>query len=212
MSTVPQDDRTARARIRDAALFCFAQSGFSTPLRVIADRAGVSVPLITHHYGTKDNLRQVCDDWVLERFTEQEIMVIQSPAAAGDTLADTSFASVLTVYMVQSFLDATSSARSFFDKYVDRLRTIVETASTAGMLNPSDDEEERLRLLAAQGIGNFLVSYVINPPDDPRTFIDQVYTPRNIRAQLELYSHPFFKDSVAEIYKNVIEPARGTPA
>ncbi|WP_448630683.1 TetR/AcrR family transcriptional regulator [Cellulomonas soli] len=35
-------DLTARARIRDAAVGCFAEHGFDTPFRTIAQAAGVS--------------------------------------------------------------------------------------------------------------------------------------------------------------------------
>jgi len=191
------DDRTARARIRDAALLCFARDGFSTPLRVIAAEAGVSVPLITHHYRTKDALRQTCDDWVLERFVELKLLAIARPTSVKETLADTSASSVLTVYMLRSFLDATSSAHSFFDRFVDHLRTILDTAGAAGLIRPSADEEERLRLLAAQSLGSLLVEFVVNPVADPRLFIGQVHTARNMRAQIELYSQPLFTASPA---------------
>jgi len=189
------DDRTARARIRDAALLCFARDGFSTPLRVIAQEAGVSVPLITHHYGTKDALRRTCDDWVLERFLELKLLAIAQPASVKESLADTAAASVLTVYMLRSFLDATSSANAFFDRFVEHLRTIVESSQAAGLIQPSADEEERLHLLATQSLGNLLVEFVINAPADPRLFIDQVYTVRNLLAQLDFYSKPFFVPS-----------------
>lgn len=206
MDKVNPDDRTARARIRDAALLCFARDGFSAPLREIAAEAGVSVPLITHHYGTKDALRQVCDEWVLDRFLEMKLLAIRQPSSVRDTLSDTSSASVLTVYMVRSFLDATSSAKSFFDKFVEQLRTIVETASRAGMVTPSADEEERLHILAAQNLGSLLVEFVINPPADPASFADQVYTGRNMAAYMELYSQPFLIPTPAmEVYMHSIE-------
>lgn len=189
------DDRTARARIRHAALWCFARGGFSTSLRVIADRAGVSVPLITHHYLTKEALRRTCDDWVLERFLDLKILAIRRPETVSRTLSDTAEASVMTVYMLRSFLDATSSARSFFEHFVERLRTVMAAATQAGIVNPSEDDEERLHLLAAQSIGILLVEFVINPPDDPREFMDRVYTSRTLVAQLDLYSHPLFTPS-----------------
>jgi len=191
------DDRTARARIRDAAVLCFARDGFSAPLRVIAAEAGVSVPLITHHYGTKDALREVCDEWILDRFLELKLLAIAEPASVRGALADTSDSSVLTVYMVRSFLDATSSARSFFDRYIEQLRRIIDTARQAGLVTPSTDEEERLRLLATQSLGNLLVEFVINPPTDPATFVDQVYNGRLLAAYMELYSQPFFIQSPA---------------
>ena len=194
---VHPDDRTARARIRDAALYCFARDGFSTPLRVIAERAEVSVPLITHHYGTKDTLRETCDDWVLERFLEMKLGAIAQPSTVKQTLADTSGASVLTVYIVRSFLDATSSASRFFERYVERLRQIIDSARQADMLNPSPDEEERLHLLATQSIGSMMVEFVLNPPANPSNFVDQVFTARNMAAYIDLYSHAFFKPSPA---------------
>lgn len=65
----PADDLTARARIRDAALVQFAEQGVKgTTIKAIAERAGVSVGLVQHHFGTKDNLRQACDDAVIQLF------------------------------------------------------------------------------------------------------------------------------------------------
>ena len=203
---VQPDDRTARARIRDAALLCFAREGFSTPLRVIAREAGVSVPLITHHYGTKEVLRQTCDDWVMDRFLELKLLAITQPDSVKGSLANTASSSVLTVYMVRSFLDATSSARSFFDRFVDHLRTIMDTAQAAGIVNPSADEEERIHVLATQSLGGLLVEFVLDPPSDPTTFVDQVYSKRNLAAFMDLYSHPFFATSpITDSYVKTIE-------
>ena len=60
------DDLTARARIRDAALAELGERGFrGATFRSIAQRAGVSVGLVQHHFGTKDQLRQACDEAVM---------------------------------------------------------------------------------------------------------------------------------------------------
>ena len=50
------DDRTAIARIRDAAIEQFGQHGFGVGLRTIADAAGVSAALVIHHFGSKEAL------------------------------------------------------------------------------------------------------------------------------------------------------------
>ncbi|WP_370333147.1 TetR/AcrR family transcriptional regulator [Mycolicibacterium hippocampi] len=77
----PADDLTARARIRDAALAQFAERGVQgATIKGIADQAGVSPGLVQHHFGTKDNLRQVCDDTVIEVFRRQTV----EGAASGD--------------------------------------------------------------------------------------------------------------------------------
>jgi TetR/AcrR family transcriptional regulator, regulator of cefoperazone and chloramphenicol sensitivity len=62
----PHDDLTARARIRDAALELFGERGYrGTSIRDIARAAGVSPGLVQHHFGSKEGLRQACDDHVL---------------------------------------------------------------------------------------------------------------------------------------------------
>lgn len=195
MSTVKDDDRTARARIRDAALFCFARDGFSAPLRVIASEAGVSVPLITHHYGTKETLRQVCDDWVLAEYTKEKMSAIANPAAVADALGRMPDMSILAVYMVRCFLDTGPSAKIFFDRFLDRLREVMTASAEAGIVNPALCDEQTLHVIASQSLGNMLVEFALNPPKDPRDFAGAVFTPEVIGVHMELHRQPFFTDS-----------------
>ena len=60
------DDRTAVARIRDAAIEQWGEHGFNVGLRSIAESAGVSAALVIHHFGSKDGLRKACDDYIAE--------------------------------------------------------------------------------------------------------------------------------------------------
>jgi len=71
------DDRTTRARIRDAAIGCFAENGIAgTTARKIATAAGVSPGLVIHHFGSMDGLRNACDEYVaaIIRQEKQEAM------------------------------------------------------------------------------------------------------------------------------------------
>ncbi len=62
-------DLTGRARIRHAALHLFGAEGYAqTSLRSIAHTAGVSLALIAHHFGSKHQLRDAVDAWVLATF------------------------------------------------------------------------------------------------------------------------------------------------
>lgn len=54
-----------------AAMGRFARDGFATPLRAIAEDAGVSAPLIVHHFGSKQGLRDAVDDHVLALVDEK---------------------------------------------------------------------------------------------------------------------------------------------
>ena len=76
------DDRTAIARIRDAAIDQWGQHGFNVGLRSIAEAAGVSAALVIHHFGSKDGLRKACDDYIAEeiRSSKSESMQTTDPA------------------------------------------------------------------------------------------------------------------------------------
>lgn len=67
METVDPDDLTARARIRDAALREFGEKGYDgATIRGIAGRAGVSSGLLRHHFGSKQELREACDEYLVK--------------------------------------------------------------------------------------------------------------------------------------------------
>lgn len=69
MQSVRDEDRTARARIRNAALARFAESGIDgTSLKVVAEDAGVSQALVFYHFGSKDALREACDAYAIQAF------------------------------------------------------------------------------------------------------------------------------------------------
>jgi len=68
------EDLTARARIRDAALWHFAEEGFSrATIRDIAATAGVSPGLVRHHFGSKEGLRDACDEAVSQRLRRSRL-------------------------------------------------------------------------------------------------------------------------------------------
>lgn len=66
-SPILNADLTAKARIRQIALELFATNGAdATSMRAISSRAGVTVGLITHHFGTKAGLIQAVEDDLLD--------------------------------------------------------------------------------------------------------------------------------------------------
>jgi AcrR family transcriptional regulator len=73
------DDRSTRARIRDAALACFAETGVkATTVRRIAEQAGVSAGLVIHHFGSKAGLRSACDAFVAAFIRERKVHVMRA--------------------------------------------------------------------------------------------------------------------------------------
>ncbi len=78
-SAANPDDRTAVARIRDAALACFAEAGVAaTTVRRVAERAGVSPALVIHHFGSKAALRKACDAYVAAFVRERKTAAMRA--------------------------------------------------------------------------------------------------------------------------------------
>jgi len=76
----PQQARSAdtKARILDAALKVFAKQGFdAASIRDIADLAGATHPMITYHFGSKDELWRAAVEAMFDRI-EREVV---EPAA-----------------------------------------------------------------------------------------------------------------------------------
>ncbi|HSK96369.1 MAG TPA: TetR family transcriptional regulator [Euzebyales bacterium] len=116
----PQEDLTARARIRDAAMAQFADIGFKdTTIKRIADAAGVSTGLVQHHFGTKDGLRQACDEAVAEVITRQIALIDDVDSA----VANPDFASALYArspllvrYLIRLMIEGSPVAAALFDQ------------------------------------------------------------------------------------------------
>jgi AcrR family transcriptional regulator len=114
------EDLTARARIRDAALLQFAEHGMKgATFRGIAEAAGVSVGLVQHHFGSKEELREACDAYALDMVREL------SSASAGEAMADPGFlAATVQVdlpvrrYLARALVDGSEAATRVFDDLV----------------------------------------------------------------------------------------------
>lgn len=67
----PPAGPSAKERIRDAALSCFALHGIAaTPLRAVAETAEVSIGLVQHHFRTKAALTTAVNQYVLQVVAE----------------------------------------------------------------------------------------------------------------------------------------------
>jgi len=65
------DDLTAKARIRNAALDLYARFGEDrVSLRAVAAEAGVTLGLVQHHFKTKSGLRDAVDQLVVDYFAQ----------------------------------------------------------------------------------------------------------------------------------------------
>ncbi len=193
----PVSDLTARARIRDAAIECFAEQGFGASFRTIAARADVSPGLITHHFGSKDALRAECDGEVLRRYEALKTGSLADPSAyLAKHLAEPGEAAVWLVYMLRAIHAGGTSAQGFLEHFIDSARQIMKASVESGLVRPSRDEEARLRYLAYQTMGALLIEFLMAPDPSPDAFVESMRsTQRNqILPTLELFAEGFLTD------------------
>jgi AcrR family transcriptional regulator len=196
----PSADLTARARIRDAAIACFAEQGFDASFRTIAQRAGVSPGLITHHFGSKEALRAECDAEVLRQYTAVKTDAIDMPSEhLLRYLADPGIAADLMVYMLRVVHAGGEPARVFLERLIDRARGVMARSVEVGLVRASRDEEARLRYMTYLTMGSLLVQFVTSPGQTPEEFVASIRTrgQDQILPTLELFTEGFLTDRTA---------------
>ncbi len=196
----PAADLTARARIRDAAIACFAEQGFDASFRTIAQRAGVSPGLITHHFGSKEALRAECDAEVLRQYTAVKTDAIDMPSEhLLRYLADPGIAADLMVYMLRVIHAGGEPARLFLERLIDRARGVMARSVEVGLVRASRDEEARLRYMTYLTMGSLLVQFVTSPGQTPEEFVASISArgQDQILPTLELFTEGFLNDRTA---------------
>lgn len=192
-------DLTARARIRDAAIAHFAEGGFrKANLRAIAATAGVSSGLVVHHFGSKEKLREACDEHVLE------ILVRRAREADSDDrqdlfreyLADPQGYRRHLSYMARAIQDDTPAAGRFVDTLVDASEAILRAGIDDGTMRPSSDP----RALAVLTVLTSIATLTMAPPF-ARALGHAEFGPDVLRRlalpSLELYTYGLYADDTA---------------
>lgn len=163
------EDRTARAIIRDEALRLFAASGPDVvTLRQIAAAAGVSPALVVHHFGTKEGLRQVVDEYVLDRFDAMlsglagpDAPDLYDPAQMGSLtelmLTHLPPGSPVPAYLRRLLLSDADAGRTLFRRLFQASQGLLAALARQGMAAPGADPPVRAALLMANDLAVLLL-------------------------------------------------------
>lgn len=150
------DDRTGRARIRDAAITRFAADGVAgTSVRAIAADAGVSAALVIHHFGSKDSLRAACDEYVAATIRERK----HAAMAAGpglDPLAALRAGEQgppLLAYLARTLVDGSPHVAVLVDEMVADAARYMAAGVESGLLRPTSYPDERAAVLTMWSLG-----------------------------------------------------------
>ncbi len=168
-----------------------AVDGFSTGVRTIAARAGVSPGLITHHFGSKSALRAACDEEVSRRYFTLKSEAITHPnATLLQVISTPSGSASITVYLLRAVLAGGQLASDFLDRLTDDMRAVMAESVATGVVRPSRDEEARLCYLTYQALGALIVRFVTTPHTSPEEFVASLRTRGSdaVLPMLELYT------------------------
>lgn len=188
MRSIDTKDLTTRARLRDAALALFAKQGFAaTSTRAVAAEAGVSPGLVTHHFGSKEGLRQAVEDEVLRVFDDaladlegvgdQETMLAALGALTARVFGEDP---VLRGYLRHALLEDGSAGAGLFSRLLGGAqRELERLASLSGLRADADPLWAPYQVLFLI-LGPLLLEPVMQP-----ALAQPVFAPETVEARSE---------------------------
>lgn len=190
---------TADERILRAALHRFAADGLGAPLRAVAADAGVSAGLIIHHFGSRENLLEACDQRALE-VTRQEkgSLMTGGTTAMFAQLADAETYAPEVGYVLRRLQAGGPLVTALVDDFVDDAEEYLDAGVKAGLLSPSRDPRARARVLTETALGALLLQL---PAQRAQMDLEELprwlrsYTEQLMEPLLELYTTPLLTDS-----------------
>ena len=198
------EDLTARARIREAALRHFADEGYErATIRSIAQTAGVSPGLLRHHFGSKEELRRACDEYVSEMLRRVNAQLLGDPGdAAGAHRASKRFQR----YIARALVDGSATAGPIFDEMVTLTEQWLARADETRPDPPAVDRRIRAALVTAMAVGIPLLQEHVS-----RAMGTDMFAPEGDRllalGLLDIYSHKLINEETA----SAAEAGFGTP-
>ncbi len=205
--TRADDDLTARARIRDAALWQFAKYGFErTTIRGVAKAAGVSPGLVRHHFGSKEELRDAVDAYVGEqiKLASDEVMKAGQQGSYASAVGTKAAIERFRPYLMHAVTEGSTSLTTFFDLIVESTQQAFEMADAGRTDPPFADVRTRAAVYSAMVVGAQLlrdqVSRVLGIDIDSAEG-DRQFT----LALLDIYSHPVTTPELAATVRDAFE-------
>jgi AcrR family transcriptional regulator len=164
------DDLTARARIRNAALDLYSHYGEDRiSLRAIASEAKVSLGVVQHHFQTKAKLREAVDQLVVDYFA-QAIAEVSTDgtaaqiAAARDEAVRQMLRNSPTVinYLRRTLLEPSESRLHLLDVIVDLTRREVGALRRSGRASTKVRESAQIARILLQQMGELFLQPMID--------------------------------------------------
>lgn len=187
-------DLTTRARLRNSAIELFAIRGFTATVREIAAHAAVSAGLITHHFGSKENLRHECDVEVIRQYRSiKSDGIAKSPTQSMTMIAGIDEYAAMFVYILRSVRDGGAAGKEFLEQMIQEAIEFSEEGEKSGLIRPSRDPVARARYLVTSSLGGVLLQLSLHPQLD---LADVGSTVRRIVDEITLPTLELFTEGV----------------
>ena len=202
------DDRSTTARIRDAAITEFAANGVDgTSIRTIAATADVSPGLVIHHFGSKDELRVACDEYVAGIIRDVKSTAMASGGAFDITAAFRSVAHIPAAkYLARTLVDGSPHVAELVDEIVNDAVAYVATGVETGMIKPSRHERERAVILTIWSLGALVLHEHLERLIGVDITADFSADPKAVTAYmapiLEIYGQGFLTETTAQLFRD----------
>lgn len=204
------DDRTASAKLRDACIELVAESGAkAATARAVAERAGVSLGLIRHHFGSMGELLHACDRHVaaLVRARKEEAIAAGSAFDALGAVRATGSDHIMG-YLAMRLGDDAEGINDLVDLMIDDAEGYIRASVEAGLMTPSADERARAAMLTIYALGSLALHKHLDRHFDLDTrsteLADEPGFARYLMVQMEVFSG-LLEPAVAGQYVSAIE-------
>jgi len=154
------DDLTTRARIRDAAIARFPADGFKgTTIRAIAADVGASPGLVLHHFGSKQDLRRECDEYVIRKMGEMKKASLRDGSYRDSGAVANAYRLVEPQlrYLAWTLTDGGEASARIFDDLVMDLMGQLEAGQESGLVGPIEDLKSQAAVLAVMQLGSLVL-------------------------------------------------------
>ncbi|MBB5921664.1 AcrR family transcriptional regulator [Actinoalloteichus hoggarensis] len=152
------EDRTAKAIIRDVAVALFGERGpDAVPLRLVAERSGVSQPLIIKHYGSRDGLVAAVDEHVIGLVRNAVHATALEESAQVRSIVEMLGDSAVTRYLSRLLTGDGPRSREAYAELSDFSRQLVMRLDEAGAIAAGVDHEQLAAVLLAHDLSLVLL-------------------------------------------------------
>ena len=153
------DDRTVRARGRDAGIELVAAGGVEAlTARAVAECAGVSPSSVINNFGSMEGLRQACDEHVVALIRQGKTQAMSAGTSFDvvGALRDSDMGP-LAAYLAAVLTEDSPAVAHLVDEMVEDALTYSATGVQTGMLRPTEEPRGRAVILTLIGLGTLVM-------------------------------------------------------